>query len=70
MKCKHPSLRKVWQTFKNGTKHLRLECATCSKLYKYLPQQSRLDHPEWNFFVDRDTRTRDLQEIEQVNVFA
>jgi hypothetical protein len=34
--CARRSLRVAWQTFSNGTNHLRCECAVCGRFIKHL----------------------------------
>lgn len=34
-----------WQTFVNGTTHLRAECRACGRYIRYLPQRDELGNP-------------------------
>jgi hypothetical protein len=38
-RCRGVTFRTSWQTFSNGTKHIRMECAVCKAFVKYLKQQ-------------------------------
>jgi hypothetical protein len=37
--CGATKFKTTWQTFKNGTKHVRMECAICGRFQRYLPQK-------------------------------
>ena len=32
------TFKTTWQTFSNGTRHVRMDCAACGRLQRYLPQ--------------------------------
>jgi hypothetical protein len=36
-KCGGSTFKTFWQTFKDGSKHVRCECATCKAFVRYLP---------------------------------
>lgn len=55
MKCDHVFSKERYQTFANGTVHLRLECSLCGKLRRYLPQGVSV----------LETESHDVEELEQ-----
>ena len=39
--CRHcgaTSFQTAWQTFADGSRHIRMDCGTCGKFARYLPQ--------------------------------
>lgn len=38
MNCLHEYTKETIQTFKNGTKHIRVECDSCGRFLRYKPQ--------------------------------
>jgi hypothetical protein len=38
--CGRATFKTRWQTFANGTKHIKQDCATCGAFQRYLPQHS------------------------------
>jgi hypothetical protein len=48
-RCGATTFRTSWQTFRNGTKHVRMDCAACGRFIRYLKQpggpEPRLELP-------------------------
>jgi hypothetical protein len=41
--CRGTKFRTAWQTFKDGSRHVRMSCAACNKFLKYLKKEDELD---------------------------
>ena len=48
LKHGHCFSTRKWQTFKDGTTHLRLECENCGRLDQYLDQEDRNNFQKWS----------------------
>tara|TARA_Y100000114_G_scaffold138331_1_gene141234 strand:- start:8207 stop:8464 length:258 start_codon:yes stop_codon:yes gene_type:complete len=57
--CEHPNIIEEYQTFKNGTKHLRRSCRDCNKFLGFV-QQELSDDYVLHFGKYKGNRVKDI----------